>query len=41
MDSGAGALPTFEIHVFRAFAASFYHDLTAAAADLGYTAQST
>ena len=28
--------PTFEVHVFRSFAASFYHELTAAAAGFGY-----
>jgi heterotetrameric sarcosine oxidase gamma subunit len=28
--------PTFEIHVFRAFAASLYHELTEAAREFGY-----
>ncbi len=30
--------PVFEIHVFRAFAASFYEELTTAAAEFGYLA---
>lgn len=29
--------PSFEIHVFRAFAASFYHELTEAAHEFGYS----